>query len=144
MHGYISRKLEDNNNIGRKSSLSWACDRYITSHLEGYAFAIQEQEIATKYLINKRDKDASKPPRCDRKCRLCHTSVEDITHIISSCPKMSARYYLPMRHDIVAKTIYNAIRRKDCPDGHTQGTPEPECIHTFNIALTRLCLFPLP
>ena len=97
-------------------SLSWTCDRYITSHFEGYAFAIQEQEIATKYLIHKRDKDASKQPRCDNRCRLCRECVEDITHVISRCPKMSIRYYLPLRHDVVAKTLFNALRKKDCPE----------------------------
>ena len=29
---------------------------------------------------------------------------------------MSPRYYLPLRHDIIAKTVYNEILRKENPD----------------------------
>ena len=43
---------------------------------------------------------------------------------------MSLRYYLPMRHDVVAKTIYNAIRRKDCPGINIVNTSVLEYIHT--------------
>lgn len=30
-HGYVSRKLEDNNSIYRRSNISWTCDNWITS-----------------------------------------------------------------------------------------------------------------
>ena len=69
-------------------------------------FSGQEQEISTKYLINKRHHNI---PQCDNKCRLCKDAVEDVQHIISSCPLMFSRYYLPMRHDIFAKASYNTI-----------------------------------
>ena len=49
----------------------------------------------------------------NNKCRLCKTNVEDVIHIISCCPFMSARYYLPMRHDMVAKTLYKNIIKKN-------------------------------
>ena len=71
MHGYVSRRLESDTNIDSQSSLSWTNNGYISSHFEGYAFAIQEQEIATKYLIHKRERDAGKTPKCDNRCRLC-------------------------------------------------------------------------
>ena len=32
-----------------------------------------------------------------------------VQHIISSCPLMSSKYYLPMRRDIVAKASYNTV-----------------------------------
>ena len=48
----------------------------------------------------------------NNKCRLCKTNVEDVIHIISCCPFMSARYYLPMRHDMVAKILYKEIIKK--------------------------------
>ena len=70
----------------------------------------------TKYLLNKRARDAGKEPPCDNKCRLCKTNVEDVIHIISGCPFMSARYYLPMRHDMVARTLYKEIIKKNHPE----------------------------
>jgi hypothetical protein len=62
MHGYIQRKIEQDNQIDKTRSQSWLKDRYLTSHFTAYACAIQEQEIATKYLINKRQKDNGMEP----------------------------------------------------------------------------------
>ena len=112
MHGYFNRTIEKDQKIDHKTSKSWTKNRKLTSHFEGYIAAIQEQEIPTKYLINKRARDAGKKPPCDNKCRLCKTNFEDVIHIISCCPFMSARYYLPMRHDMVAKTLYKEIIKK--------------------------------
>ena len=53
--------------------------------------------------------DSGKPATSDNKCRLCRRQVEDISHVIGNCEKMSSRYYLPLRHDVVAKTIWNEI-----------------------------------
>ena len=47
----------------------------------------------------------------DTRCRLRKSANEDIIHIIASCPMMSVRYYLPLRHDI-AKIVYNALIHK--------------------------------
>ena len=63
-------------------------------------------------MINKRARDAAKEPPCDNKSRLCKTNVEDVIHIISCCPFMPASYYLPMRYDMVAKTLYKEIIKK--------------------------------
>ena len=40
----------------------------------------------------------------------------DVQHI-SSCPLISSRYYLPMRHDIVANASYNIIINKNTLTG---------------------------
>ena len=66
-------------------------------------------------MINKRDTDAGKEPLCDNNSCLCETNVEDVIHIISCCPFISARYYLPMRHDMVAKTLHKEIIKKNHP-----------------------------
>ena len=107
VHSYYYKKLKNDGEIDIKASLSWTLDKNISSEFEGYVFSVQEQEISTKYLINKRYSDGNNIPQCDNKCRPCKDAVEDIQHIISSCPIMSSRYYLPMRHDIVAKASYN-------------------------------------
>ena len=33
---------------------------------------------------------------------------------MAGCEKMSARYYIPLRHDTVAKSIWNALHREHC------------------------------
>ena len=109
VHSYYYKKISNDNQIDIKASLSWTRDKNITSEFEGYMFSAQEQEINTKYLINKRYRNSNNIPQCDNKCRLCKDAVEDVQHIISSCPLISSRYYLLMRNDIVAKASYNTI-----------------------------------
>lgn len=104
--------------------LTWdkACRELVTvtSHLQRNTSAIQEQEIATKYLnTNKRAGGVLGIQKCNRKCRLCHISVKDITRVISSCPEFSSIYYVSMRRDMIAKTIqYHSEKRKrkHCPE----------------------------
>ena len=87
----------------------------MTSHFEGYLGAIQNQEIATKYLKRKHQIDSGQQPTMNNKCCLCKSSVEDVNHVISSCPKMSASYYLPLRHDALAKYVLKAVIMKNHP-----------------------------
>ena len=91
--------MDKDNNIDKQNSLPWTKDRFITSNLEGYMGAITEKELPTKYIRNKRDRDSGKTPTCNSKCRLCHTAIEDVSHLICNCREMSARYYLRLRHD---------------------------------------------
>ena len=53
----------------------------------------------------KRDKDSNR----NANCRLCKKEKESIQHVIASCPKLSTSMYLPVRHDKVAKVIYDTI-----------------------------------
>ena len=130
MHGYLFKKVKEQDQIDK--STSWTTDKYITSHFEGHAFAIHEQEINTKDLQYRRDIKSGKTPWQNNKCRLCNYCVEDITHVISSCSKMSSRYYLPLRHDVIAKTVYNEILRKENPDRKKLINNETEFITTVN------------
>ena len=54
VHSYYYKRLKNDNEIDIKASLSWTRDKSITSEFEDYMFSVQEQEISTKYLINKR------------------------------------------------------------------------------------------
>ena len=67
-------------------------------------------------IFNTAVKKADLQPRHNSKCRLCKVSIEDITHVISSCPSMSARYYLPLRDDIIVEAIYTALHKKEDPN----------------------------
>ena len=102
------------------------------SHFERYAFAIYEQEINTKDLQYRRDIESGKTPSHSNKCRICNCCVEDITHVISSCSKISSRYYLPLRHDVIAKTVYNEILWKENPDKKKLLNHETKFITTIN------------
>ena len=67
-----------------------------------------------RFDISKELKNNQQPTN-GNKCRLCKVHVEDVTHIISSCSKMSSRYYLPIWHDVIPKYFYETIRRKKDP-----------------------------
>ena len=129
MHGYIHRKLTGDTTVDKALSQLWLRDKYMTSHFKAYACAIQEQEIATKYLIHKRQRDNGITPSSDNKCRLCRTNIEDITHIISACPLMSTGYYLPLRHDQVGKIIYKEHVKKHTSSSKVTLNNEPEYIY---------------
>ena len=49
------------------------------------------------------------PSLMNTRYRLCKSANEDIIHIIASCRMPSVRYYLPLRHDVIAKIVYNAL-----------------------------------
>ena len=83
------------------------------SHTEGYIFAIQEQEINTRTLESKGEQINN--TEFDKRCRFCHCRTEDIFHLLSSCPGLSASMYLPMRHDEVGKVVYNAFIKHHFP-----------------------------
>ena len=65
VHSYYYKKLKNDNEIDIKASLSWTRDKNITSEFKGYMVSVQEQEISTKYLINKRYSNSNNIPQCD-------------------------------------------------------------------------------
>ena len=129
MHGYFYKKLTSDESIDTSSSNSRSISSNITSHFEGYLGAIQDQEIPTKFLINKRQQDSNQVITCNKNCRLCKSNIEDVNHIISSCPQMSMRYYLPIRHDVVAKNLLKAHIQKHSPTENFKHQTDPEYIY---------------
>ena len=89
MHGYYYRKLQQDDNIDISVSQQRSRTKQITSQFKGYLGAIQDQEIPTKSLVHKRQIESGQSPTTNNKCRLCKINIEDVNHIISSCPKMS-------------------------------------------------------
>ena len=120
--------MDKDDNIDKQQSLAWKNDRFITSDLEGYMGTITEQELPTKYIRNKRERDLGKTPACNNKCRLCHTAIEDVTHVICNCPEMSARYYLPLRHDRMGKILYISHIQRHFPETKVEHLQEPKYI----------------
>ena len=70
---------------------------------------MEEQEIATEYLLNKRQRDEGKTPTINNKCRLCKTNIEDITHIISACPMMSSFFFFFFFYSLFKVDIQNYV-----------------------------------
>ena len=104
-HGYLKRSRKSVQDIDNQNTEIWLKNAPFSSNTKGFIFAIQEEEIYTNHLTVKRDKENNK----SAKCRLCKTENETIHHIIACCPKLSASMYLPVRHNKVAKVIYDAI-----------------------------------
>ena len=113
MHGYTFREMQKKPDVDLPVSLSWYKNKRMTSEFEAYATAVQEQEVACKYLLKNRQISTGNEVITSNKCRLCRNAVEDTCHIVAGCDRMAARYYIPLRHDPVARYIWNAIRRKD-------------------------------
>ena len=97
LNGYFRKKIIENKVVVQKLTDQWSNDKYISSHFEAYTCAIHEQEIGTKDLIYQRELKNNQQSTDNNKVH-----VEDVTHIISSCNKMSLRYYLPIRQDVIA------------------------------------------
>lgn len=57
------------------------------NHFEKYVFANQKPEIFTKYLLDKRNRNARKAVKRDYISRLCGVNIKNIFYIITSCPK---------------------------------------------------------
>ena len=104
-HGYLKRSSKSLQDISNQSTEIWLINAPFSSHTEGFIFPVQQEEIYTNHLAAKRDKENNK----SAKCRLCKTENETIYHRIACCPKLSASMYLPVRHNKVAKVIYDTI-----------------------------------
>ena len=124
--------MMNDENIDIKLSKSRAVNKTASSHFKGYLNAIHDQEIPTKLLINKRQRDSGQEPTCKTKCRFCKNNIEDVNHTISSCPEMSIQFYIPIRHDIAAKTILKAIILKENPDDKFRHQRDPEYVYKVN------------
>ena len=89
---------------------------------------ITKQELPTKYIRNERDRDSGKIPTCNKKCTLCHTAIESVSHVICNCPEMSARYYLLLGYDRMGKILYTSHIQKHFLKIKVEQLQEPQYI----------------
>ena len=54
IHGYLQNKVDNDDFIDTKATNKWS-ELRLSSHLEGYAAAIMEQEISTKETMKRKD-----------------------------------------------------------------------------------------
>ena len=59
-HGYKHRLISENPKVDEKLSTGWLQKSNLSSHMEGYILAIDEQEIVTKDTLKRREKDEVK------------------------------------------------------------------------------------
>ena len=69
----------------------------------------QEQEIETKEIQKRREKNPEIKQNMNTKCRACNKFDESVFHLICSCPTPAPTLYLNMRHKQVARILYQEI-----------------------------------
>ena len=126
MHGYFHKKLINNDETDQKLSCSRTKNCSMASHFEGYLAAILDQGIPIKFLKHKRQIDAGITPAGNNKRRLCKSNVKDVNHILPSCDQMSALYYIPLRHDVIASNVLKMIIKKNHQEQYVKLLNEPE------------------
>ena len=108
-HGYNQSLIRKNPDIDNTLSNTWLTKSNLSSHIEGYLFAIDEQEVATKETIKRREKDPAKRRQIDSKCRLCRKNDETLKHILAACSEVSSSLHLSYRHDRMGKVVYEKL-----------------------------------
>ena len=122
LHGYLAKQTEEDPEIDTIATNKWR-ETGLSSHVEGYISAIQEQEIATKATIKRRQHE----PRMDAKCRLCGKEEETNFHVIGCCSSLSSNLYVTARHDPVAQVILDQVLEQE---GVESKKGEPESVIT--------------
>ena len=107
-HSYLFKSRKQIKSIHTIDTTCWLRKANITSHMEGYIFATQEEEINTHALKQRRCKDPESEIH-NLKCRICHKEKESIQHILACCERLRIPMYLPIRHNAVAKTVHQII-----------------------------------
>ena len=62
MQWYYERKIANDIQIDQHLRYQWKKDKSVTSQLENYLSTIQDQELPTKHLKNRRARDSGKTP----------------------------------------------------------------------------------
>ena len=102
--GYLPTKIEKYEEIDDRATAEWM-NMGLSSHVEGYPAALQEQQIGTRATIRRTMKDRNLPI----KCRLCEDKDETVFHVLCSCPKLSPNFYTTAIHDHVGEVLLNEI-----------------------------------
>ena len=107
-HSFLFKSREKLKDMDNNLTSQWLTKSNITSHVEGYMCAIQEEEINTQELQKRRNRE-NENNVVQLKCRVCHLENESIQHLLACCPRLSITMYLPVRHNAVAKVIYRML-----------------------------------
>ena len=108
-HGYLHNRTMNNENVDVNMTNAWLKEGKLSSHIEGYLCAVQEQEIETRKLRKQREKNRDMQMKMPSVCRLCGREEETIFHITSACSYFSSNLYLHSRHNLIAKEIHHQV-----------------------------------
>ena len=101
-HGYLQKSLEQDNIVDMSKTNRWL-NLKLSSHIEGFMSAIQEQEIDSKDTRRRREKDQKKKREMDVRCRVCGKHEESVYHLVCSCPVLEPTLYLDSSHNQIAR-----------------------------------------
>ena len=124
MRSYVFKKVEAEKNIDAQASHNWI-NTGISSHVEGYVTTLQEQEIATRATIKRRNKDRNN----ETNCMLCKSQEETEFHVLGSCSSLSSNLYFTTRHDNIARELVREITNVEKPKNrgnHSQLLATPQ------------------
>ena len=96
LHGYVHKQILENSSIDKKRTREWTTN-FMTSHFRTSASAI------TKKGTNRYTDEKNYISNHQQQINVVCVRKKYATHILSSCSQMSCRYYLPLRHDVIAK-----------------------------------------
>ena len=71
-HGYLQCQIKKNEQINMKETYGWLKSENFSSHVEGYLFSLQEQEINTRAAQKCWERNLDKRRNIDGRCRLCN------------------------------------------------------------------------
>ena len=108
-HGYLCNNTRENQEIDQTTSYQWIKAGKFSSHVKGFLFAIQEQEINTPALRRMRERDGERRAGMPIMCRLCSKQEESVFHIIAAHSYIILHLYLHARHNLVAKELYDEL-----------------------------------
>ena len=111
-HGYLKRTLEQDAFVDEKRTNGWL-NLKLTSHVEGYIAAVQEQELNTKETQKRREKDIQKKQAMNAKCRVCGEKSESVYHLVGSCSTLAPSLYLKVRHNQMQRFLYQEITKNE-------------------------------
>ena len=74
---------------------------------------MQEQELNTKETQKRREKDIQKKQAMNAKCRVCGEKSESVYHLVGSCLTLALSLYLKVRHNQIAKILYQEITKNE-------------------------------
>ena len=97
-HGYHQKQIESQHNIDVTKSNNWLSIRF-TSHIERFICAMQEQEIDTRGLRKRREKDVTKKKSINSTFRICKHAEESLFHLLCSCSVLAPTTLLTVCHN---------------------------------------------
>ena len=107
-HGYLQKSLEQDDTVDMSKTNRWL-NLKLSSHIEGLMSAIHEQEIDTKDIRRRREKDQQKKREMGVLCRVCEKHYESVYHLVCSSPVLAPTLYLDARHNQVARILYQEV-----------------------------------